>query len=79
VPPDLVDAGHYRRIERRGIVVAAGTMRAAVRAAASYNNRVILESDVDTCTISFTFNRPRYDGFYFSTSHFLHLRIKIPN
>ena len=36
MPPDLVDAGYYRRIERRrGIIGAAGTMRAVVRAAAS--------------------------------------------
>jgi hypothetical protein len=63
VPSDLVDAGHYRRIERRGMVVAAGTMRAAVRAAASCN-KVTSESNVDTDIISFTSNRPRNDGFY---------------
>jgi hypothetical protein len=34
VSPNLVDAGHHRRIERRDITGAAGTMRAVARAAA---------------------------------------------
>src|SRR5271168_4616196 len=60
-----MDAGHYRRIERRrGITGAAETMRAAVRAAASLQQ----QSDVDTCTISSASNRPGNDGFYSSTS-----------
>jgi hypothetical protein len=39
VPPDLVDAGHHRRLERRGVAGAAATMRAPVRAAASLQHQ----------------------------------------
>jgi len=40
VPPDVVDAGHHRRLERRrGVAGAAATMRAPVRAAASLQHQ----------------------------------------
>jgi hypothetical protein len=45
----------------------AGTMRAAVRAAASRNNKVTSESDADTCTISFTSNPPTSQPLISST------------
>ena len=68
MPPDLVDAGHYQRIERRrGIAWAAGTTRQQSGRQRACNNKVTSESDADTCTISFASNRPRNDGFY-STS-----------
>ena len=40
MPPDLVDAEHHRRLERRrGVAGAAATMRAPVRAAASLQHQ----------------------------------------